>query len=400
MNEKVEQSGSTSPDSKSILTSSSDTNRALATRDDEGYSKKESGSNVTSSPEPQSPSPRPLSSSDPDVEHAAPPGPPMEKGAEENFKPKTLKFWLIMMSTIFSMFLVALDRTIISTAIPQITDDFKSLGDIGWYGSGYMLTTAAFQLVFGRIYRFYDLRWTFLCCIIVFEIGSAICGAAPTSPVFIFGRAIAGIGSAGIFTGAMMVIMAMVPLHKRPMFQCMPQPSFLSVAISTNIICSTVWPYVWCCVGRRTSSWRSFHRAYYLEVVLLHQPSRWWSCFLLPFLLLEVSQKATVARHDHGTYHATRSPRYLLLHSVYFMSCSCTTVGGLTVPLEQLENHCAVRILRVGCLGFCCCADKDAENGILACTRDYTALHSCRNVVHGLPFGSYDALRLLFTTVV
>lgn len=55
----------------------------------------------------------------------------------------------------------------------------------------------------------------------IFETGSAICGAAPTSPVFIFGRAIAGLGSAGIFSGAMMIMIPMVPLHKRPMFQSM-----------------------------------------------------------------------------------------------------------------------------------------------------------------------------------
>ncbi|KAF5604682.1 major facilitator superfamily transporter [Fusarium pseudocircinatum] len=148
-------------------------------------------------------------------------GPAFDKEAQENYKPKTLKFWLIILSVFAAMFLVALDRTIIATAIPQITNDFQSLGDIGWYGSAYMLTTAAFQLIFGRIYRFYPLRTTFLVCILLFEIGSAICGAAPNSVAFIIGRAIAGIGSAGIMTGSMMSIVPMIPLHKRPMFQSM-----------------------------------------------------------------------------------------------------------------------------------------------------------------------------------
>lgn len=140
---------------------------------------------------------------------------------DDLYKPKTLKFWLVMLSTFTSMFLVALDRTIIATAVPRITDDFKSQGDIGWYGSAYMLTTAACQLLFGRIYSFYDLKWTFLISIVLFEVGSAICGAAPSSTVFIVGRAIAGLGSAGIMTGSMMTIIPLVPLHKRPMFQSM-----------------------------------------------------------------------------------------------------------------------------------------------------------------------------------
>jgi hypothetical protein len=52
--------------------------------------------------------------------------------AEKNYKPKTLKFWTIMICTYLSLFLVALDRTIIATAIPKITDDFNSIEDIGY----------------------------------------------------------------------------------------------------------------------------------------------------------------------------------------------------------------------------------------------------------------------------
>ncbi|KAM0465762.1 hypothetical protein ACHAPV_001819 [Trichoderma viride] len=158
---------------------------------------------------------------DDDAQAAAAPQGPAPDSPEANYNPKSAKFWLILLSAFVSMFLVALDRTIISTAIPTITDDFKSLGDIGWYGSAYMLSTAAFQLVWGRIYRFYDLRFTFLSCIIIFEIGSAVCGAAPSSPVFIVGRAIAGVGSAGITTGSMLVTIPLIPLPKRPMFQAM-----------------------------------------------------------------------------------------------------------------------------------------------------------------------------------
>ncbi|KAH7198114.1 major facilitator superfamily domain-containing protein [Fusarium flagelliforme] len=161
------------------------------------------------------------SSGTPEPEIPAPQGQVVDQEALENYKPKTLKFWLIIVSVFSAMFLVALDRTIIATAIPEITNDFQSLGDIGWYGSAYMLTTAAFQLIFGRIYRFYDLRKTFLVCILTFEIGSAICGAAPNSVAFIVGRAIAGIGAAGIMTGSMMSIVPLVPLHKRPLFQSM-----------------------------------------------------------------------------------------------------------------------------------------------------------------------------------
>jgi len=90
-----------------------------------------------------------------------PPGGPFGD-PEKNFKPKSLRFWSIMLSNFMALFLVALDRTIIATAIPRITDDFQSLGDIGWYGSAYMLTTAASQLLFGRIFKFYHIKWLVL----------------------------------------------------------------------------------------------------------------------------------------------------------------------------------------------------------------------------------------------
>jgi len=92
------------------------------------------------------------------------------------------------------------------------------LGDIGWYGASYLLTLCAFPLFYGKIYSFYPLRWTFLSAIALFELGSLVCGVSPTSNALIIGRAIAGVGAAGIFTGALLIMMATVPLHQRPIY--------------------------------------------------------------------------------------------------------------------------------------------------------------------------------------
>ena len=133
--------------------------------------------------------------------------------------PSGPKVMIIMASLYFAMFLVALDRTIIATAIPRITDTFNSIDDIGWYGSAYLLTACGFILIYGRIYTFYSTKWVFLSGIFLFEVGSAVCGAAPTSNALIVGRAIAGFGSSGIMTGAITIMINTVPLHKRPMYQ-------------------------------------------------------------------------------------------------------------------------------------------------------------------------------------
>lgn len=89
----------------------------------------------------------------------------------------------------------------------------------GWYGSAYLLTSCSFQIFFGRIYTFYNPKWVYLIMIGFFEVGSAICGGAPNSIAFIFGRAIAGVGTAGAQSGSVIIFINVLPLHRRPLFQ-------------------------------------------------------------------------------------------------------------------------------------------------------------------------------------
>jgi MFS family permease len=58
----------------------------------------------------------------------------------------------------------------------------------------------------------------FLSAISIFEIGSLLCGVAPSSNALITGRAVAGLGAAGIFTGALLILMATVTLSQRPIY--------------------------------------------------------------------------------------------------------------------------------------------------------------------------------------
>uniref|UniRef100_A0A093V1Z8 Putative HC-toxin efflux carrier TOXA n=1 Tax=Talaromyces marneffei PM1 TaxID=1077442 RepID=A0A093V1Z8_TALMA len=131
--------------------------------------------------------------------------------------PSALKASIIVSGLFLASFLVALDQTIISTAIPKITDQFQSVTDVGWYGSAYFLTSTGLQPTFGRIYNIFNIKWSFLAAIVVFEAGSLICAVAPNSPTLFGGRAVAGCGVAGIFSGALVIISRTVALRKRPM---------------------------------------------------------------------------------------------------------------------------------------------------------------------------------------
>jgi MFS family permease len=66
---------------------------------------------------------------------------------------------------------------------------------VGWYGSAYLLTSTALQPTYGKMYQSFSLKWLFVIVVLLFEIGSLICGVAPNSTTFIVGRAIAGLGA-------------------------------------------------------------------------------------------------------------------------------------------------------------------------------------------------------------
>jgi hypothetical protein len=157
---------------------------------------------------------------------------------EENVYPGPLALALIILGLCLSVFLISLDRTIITTvsvlsetnlpfaeqaltevkAIPFITNEFNSPEDIGWYGSAYLLTASAFQPLYGRIFTLFNMKWSYLISLGLFLIGSLICGIAPNSITLIIGRAIAGLGSAGILTGSFVVVSHVMPLRKRPVW--------------------------------------------------------------------------------------------------------------------------------------------------------------------------------------
>ncbi|RJE23678.1 MFS toxin efflux pump [Aspergillus sclerotialis] len=146
-------------------------------------------------------------------EQDPPKHPPVETAKREDGTeyPTGIKLGLIVLA-------LCLNNSIIATAIPKITEQFHSLDDVGWYGSAYLLTMSSLQLLFGKLYSFFSIKWVYLTVILIFELGSLICGVAKNSLTLIIGRAIAGVGSAAIFSGALIILAYSVPLERRPMF--------------------------------------------------------------------------------------------------------------------------------------------------------------------------------------
>ncbi|OJK02334.1 hypothetical protein ASPACDRAFT_50929 [Aspergillus aculeatus ATCC 16872] len=132
--------------------------------------------------------------------------------------PTGLRLVVIMLSLSLGTFLMALDSTIISVATPKISTDFHALDEVGWYGAAYGMTLCAFTPVLSSFYKHFNPKIVYLVVIIVFEVGSVVCAAAPSSAAFIIGRAIAGLGAGGLLQGAFGLLTYVCDLKTRPLF--------------------------------------------------------------------------------------------------------------------------------------------------------------------------------------
>ncbi|KAJ0299245.1 hypothetical protein Brms1b_013173 [Colletotrichum noveboracense] len=93
-----------------------------------------------------------------------------------------VKLGLIVVSVSLACFLTVMDISIISTTIPKITDDFKSLVDVGWYGSAYNLGSAALVPLTGKMYNHFNLKFPWKSSQVI----GLFCGAGLNAVVWAF----------------------------------------------------------------------------------------------------------------------------------------------------------------------------------------------------------------------
>ena len=132
--------------------------------------------------------------------------------------PTGFKFTMICLAVALALTLTGLDLNIVATAVPSITDEFHTITDIGWYIAAYRLTSCAFQFMFGKMYTVFSIKWVFIFALVIFEAGSLLCATAPSSPMFVLGRAVSGLGCAGVIAGCFTMITLSLPLRRRPIF--------------------------------------------------------------------------------------------------------------------------------------------------------------------------------------
>ena len=122
---------------------------------------------------------------------------------------------LVVAAVMSSMSMVAIEATIVSTAMPQIVTDLGGLNLYSWVFSSFLLTQTALTVVFGKLADLYGRKPAILVGIAIFLFGSILAGCAQTMPFLIASRLVQGVGAGAILPVALTVVGDLYPGHER-----------------------------------------------------------------------------------------------------------------------------------------------------------------------------------------
>ncbi|TDT95437.1 EmrB/QacA subfamily drug resistance transporter [Streptomyces sp. 846.5] len=126
---------------------------------------------------------------------------------------------LVFLGVMLGMFLAALDQTIVSTALPTIVGDLGGANHLSWVVTSYLLAATATTPLWGKLGDLFGRKHVFIICIVIFLIGSALCGVSQNMLQLIAFRALQGLGGGGLMVLAMAVIADVVPPRDRGRYQ-------------------------------------------------------------------------------------------------------------------------------------------------------------------------------------
>ncbi|MBR7830215.1 MFS transporter [Actinospica sp. MGRD01-02] len=129
------------------------------------------------------------------------------------------KVMLVFAGVMLGMFLAALDQTIVATALPTIVGDLGGANHLSWVVTAYMLASTATTPLWGKLGDMFGRKTVFQVCIVIFLIGSVLCGQAHNMVELIAFRALQGIGGGGLMVLSMAIISDVVPPRDRGRYQ-------------------------------------------------------------------------------------------------------------------------------------------------------------------------------------
>lgn len=215
--------------------------------------------------------------------------------------------WILVCVALYlSIFMYGLDTTIAADVQSAVVETFGSVGKLAWLGAGFPLGSIAVGLPYGSLFTHFNMKWAYICGIVLFEVGSALCGGAPNMDTLIVGRVIAGMGGSGMYLGGLTHFSALTTPRTRG--------TYITGIVFVWGIGSVLGPVVGGAFSDSSATWRW---AFYLNLVIggITAP-------IYLFYLPAVTPPSVAAAKANGTLLSVRSRLASLDYVGFLLSAS------------------------------------------------------------------------------
>src|SRR3954452_5271086 len=112
----------------------------------------------------------------------------------------------VFLALVLGMLLAALDQTIVSTALPTIVGDLGGINHLSWVVTDYLIAPTASTPLYGKLGDMYGRKPVFQTAVVLFLIGSILCGLSQSMFELVMFRGLQGLGAGGLMVGAMAIM--------------------------------------------------------------------------------------------------------------------------------------------------------------------------------------------------
>ena len=129
------------------------------------------------------------------------------------------RFRLIFSALLLVLLLASLDQTIVATALPTIVGELGGIQHLSWVVTAYLLASTVVGPVYGKLGDLYGRKIVLQTAIVIFLVGSALCGLAQNMGELIAFRALQGVGGGGLIVGTIAAVADIVSPRERGRYQ-------------------------------------------------------------------------------------------------------------------------------------------------------------------------------------